>query len=102
MDVRDPANRQTTKWWWPIAVIAVALLVWGAMFALGAYLDLGSERPREGNARGLLKGLIVMGCTLAFLAFWGLALWNRSRRLKKSRSVKTAGSVSRGREAGDA
>jgi hypothetical protein len=29
--------------------------------------------------------LIVMGCTLGFLAFWGLALWNRSRRLRRSR-----------------
>ena len=87
MDVRNQANHQTTKWW-SIAVIAAALLVWGAMFALGAYLDLGSERPDEGNGRGWLKGLIVMGCTLAFLALWGLALWNRSRRLKQLRNSK--------------
>jgi hypothetical protein len=86
-NVGDQANNQPKRWWWPIAIIAAALLVWGGMFALGAYLDLGSERPDDGNFRGWQKGLIVMGCTLAFLAFWGAALWNRGRRLRNRRSA---------------
>ncbi|MEX2171370.1 MAG: hypothetical protein WD851_18770 [Pirellulales bacterium] len=74
-----------STWWWPLGLIAAGLLVWGALFALGAYLDLGSERPDENSSRDWQKGLIVLGCTLGFLAFWGIALWNRSRRMRREK-----------------
>lgn len=97
----DKLNDEPARRWWPIALIAIVLLVWGGMFALGAYLELGSERPDRDGSRAWQKGLIVMGCTLAFLAFWGLALWGRSRRMKNPRSIKAGESVVRGRESGE-
>ena len=78
----EDSNNAPARWRWPIALIAVGLLVWGSLFALGAYLDLGSQRLDDNSGRDWMKGLIVLGCTLAFLAFWGLLLWNRSRRLR--------------------
>lgn len=74
--------------WLPLAIIAGGLLLWGGMFALGAYLELGSERPAQDSTRALQKGLITIGCTLAFLAFWGIALWNRNRRLRRTKQMK--------------
>jgi hypothetical protein len=66
-----PTNR-----WLPLAILAAALLVWGAMFALGTYLDIGADQPRH----DIRKPLIIFGGMLLFLAFWGAALWLRSGR----------------------
>jgi membrane protein DedA with SNARE-associated domain len=62
--------------WLPLAILAVALVVWAGLFALGAYLELGADQPRH----DLRKPLIILGSMAAFLVFWGLALWVRSRR----------------------
>jgi hypothetical protein len=67
---------ETRKKWLPIGILAVALLLWAGMFALGAYLEVGADQPRH----DIRKPLIVMGFMGAFLAFWGMALWLRSRR----------------------
>jgi hypothetical protein len=67
---------ETRKKWLPIAILAAALLLWAGMFALGAYLEPGADRPTH----DVRKPLIVMGFMSAFLAFWGTALWLRSRR----------------------
>ena len=67
---------ETRKKWLPIGILAVALLLWAGMFALGAYLEVGADRPRH----DIRKPLIVMGSMGTFLAFWGMALWLRSRR----------------------
>jgi membrane protein DedA with SNARE-associated domain len=67
---------ETRKKWLPLATLAAALLVWAAMFALGAYLEPGADQPRH----DFRKPLIVMACMGGFLAFWGIALWRRSRR----------------------
>ena len=48
---------ETRKKWLPFAILAVALLLWAGMFALGAYLELGADKPRH----DLRKPLIVMG-----------------------------------------
>ena len=58
-------------------MLAAALIVWAAIFALGAYLEWGADQPRH----DLRKPLIILGTMAAFLAFWGLALWVRSRRV---------------------
>jgi membrane protein DedA with SNARE-associated domain len=68
-------DKQRRKWL-PLAILAVALVVWAGLFALGAYLELGADQPRH----DLRKPLIVLGCMAAFLAFWGVALWRRARR----------------------
>lgn len=69
-------NDQPRKNWLPFVVLAVALVVWAGLFALGSYLEWGADQPRH----DLRKPLIVLGTMAAFLAFWGLALWFRSRR----------------------
>ena len=65
--------------WLPFALLAAALVAWAALFAAGAYLELGADRPD----RDFRKPLIVMGCMAVFLSIWGLALWARSRRTGK-------------------
>ena len=62
--------------WLPLALLAAALILWAALFAAGAYLELGVDQPRH----DLRKPLIIMGAMAAFLSFWGLALWARARR----------------------
>jgi type VI protein secretion system component VasK len=69
-------DRESRKKWLPLAVLAVALVVWAGLFALGAYLELGSDHPRH----DLRKPLIILGSMAAFLILWGVALWRRSRR----------------------
>jgi len=64
------------KLWLPLAILAVALILWAALFAAGAYLEIGADKPRH----DIRKPLIILGSMAAFLAFWGLALWLRSRR----------------------
>ena len=69
-------NPDRRKLWLPLGVLAAALLVWAGLFALGAYLELGVDRPRH----DLRKPLIIMGAMGTFLSLWGLALWARARR----------------------
>jgi hypothetical protein len=64
------------KNWLPIAVLAAALIVWAGLLALGAFFELGADRPR----RDFRKPIFVLGAMVAFLAIWGLALWVRGRR----------------------
>jgi membrane protein DedA with SNARE-associated domain len=72
-------DETTRKKWLPLAVLAGALLVWAGLFALGAYLELGADQPH----RDYRKPLIIMGAMLAFLSFWGIALWLRKRRIRR-------------------
>jgi hypothetical protein len=67
------------KIWLPLALLAVALLIWAGFFALGAYLQVSTDLPR----RDLRKPLIIMGSMAIFLSFWGLALWLRARKSLK-------------------
>ena len=67
------------KTWLPFAVLAAALFVWAGLFALGAYLEWGADRPRH----DLRKPVIILATMTAFLAFWGLALGLRAWRGRK-------------------
>ena len=51
----------------------VALLVWGGYLAIGAVRAPGNHAT--------WRGLIVFGCTIAFLGFWMAALAMRRKRL---------------------
>jgi hypothetical protein len=62
--------------WLPLAILAAALLIWGALFALGTYLEPGVDNPKH----DIRKPLIIFGGMLLFLAFWGAALLLRSGR----------------------
>ena len=60
----------------PLAILAAALIAWAALFAAGAYFELGVDKPRH----DLRKPLIILAGMLTFLALWGIALWRRSRK----------------------
>jgi membrane protein DedA with SNARE-associated domain len=62
--------------WLPFAVLATGLVLWAGMFALGAYLEWGADRPRH----DLRKPLVILAVMSVFLTVWGLALWSRARR----------------------
>lgn len=49
-----------------IQVIMVALLVWGGYLAIGAIRAPGNL--------SMWRGLIIFGCTIAFLGVWAAAL----------------------------
>jgi membrane protein DedA with SNARE-associated domain len=69
-------DQDERKKWLPLAVLAVALVVWAGLFALGAYLELGADQPKH----DLRKPLVILGSMAAFLAVWGVALWRRAHR----------------------
>ncbi len=51
--------------------IMIAILIWGTFHTVGVYL--------YGRVLDIRKPIIVYGCVLAFLGFWNLMLWMRSR-----------------------
>jgi hypothetical protein len=63
-------NKRPVNWtlW-----IMLALLAWGGYLAIGAIRAPGNHQS--------LRGLIIFGCTVAFLSFWWLALTFRARRV---------------------
>ena len=69
-------NHDQRRKWLPLAILAAALVVWAGVFALGAYLEPGADQPRH----DVRKAIIILGSMGVFLAFWGAALWLRSRR----------------------
>lgn len=77
-DDKRPMGNESLKRWLPFTVLAVALIAWAGMFALGAYLEPSADKP----VHDFRKPLIIMGTMSAFLAFWGVALWWRNRRQK--------------------
>jgi hypothetical protein len=78
---KEPLDSNPPKTWLPFALLVAALIIWSAMFALGAYLEWGVDRPRH----DLRKPLIIMATMAAFLAVWGSALaWRAWRMRKKS------------------
>jgi membrane protein DedA with SNARE-associated domain len=64
------------KNWLPFALLAAGLIVWAGLFALGAYLEWGADRPRH----DVRKPLIIIAAMAAFLSLWGLALWLRAHK----------------------
>jgi hypothetical protein len=62
------------KSWFAFAVLAGALLLWAALFALGAYLQIGADQPRH----DVRKPLIILTVMAVFVSSWGLALWLRT------------------------
>jgi hypothetical protein len=69
-------NDPQRKKWLPLAVLVGALVVWTSLLALGAFLNLGADKPQH----DIRKPLAILGALGLFLAVWGLALWQRSRR----------------------
>ncbi len=66
-------------------LIMGAVLLWGTILAIGAALfGIDQQSGRVTLAPNPVRGAIVLGCVLAFLGFWVLAL--RSRRSKRNRA----------------
>ncbi len=67
----EPTNRRLLLW-----SIVGALVAWGALLGLGAYLGLDPQTPD----RDYRRLLVVVAMTGGFLAFWLLMLALRRRR----------------------
>jgi membrane protease YdiL (CAAX protease family) len=65
--------------WLPLLILGLALVVWAGLFALGAYLELGADRPRY----DIRKPLVVFATMALFLGAWGLLLWKRAGRSRR-------------------
>ena len=60
--------------------IVVAVVIWGLLLAIGAYLGLWNQAGPRGGLRDVRRFWIVMGVVGAFLFFWVGALAVRARR----------------------
>lgn len=74
--MNDPNSADRNSRWWPLLAIAMALLIWGVLLALGAYWSPAGEHA--GHDRRKLW--VVAATTGGFLALWGAALWLGVRR----------------------
>ena len=72
------------KTWLPIFLIAGAMVAWGTVLGVGAYL------APTGRAAGAdwRKFLVLAATTGGFLLFWGLALVARGAKLRRLRRSK--------------
>jgi len=58
-----------------IWLLMLALLIWGVLLAVGTLIFPGNL--------AIVRGVLVLGCTLAFVGFWVLMLLYRNRRLQR-------------------
>lgn len=65
--------------WLPLMLLALALVIWAGLFAVGAYLELGADSPR----RDFRKPLVVLATMAAFLGAWWLLLCKRAGRNRR-------------------
>ena len=101
-------TKSSTRWFFP--TVMGALVVWGALFAVGSYLGpefWGTPNAASDQAPPALvqpfdyrKPVIVITCMLLFLGVWALALRSRERRLAREQAdakeaTKAAASQSR-------
>ncbi len=62
-----------------ILLIMGGVLAWGLFHAVGAYLNFRwNSNP--------WRFVMVLGCTLGFLGFWGVMLAARNARLRKEKT----------------
>jgi len=72
------------KTWLPIFLIAGALVAWGTVLGVGAYLaPVGKEAGADWR-----KFLVLAATTGGFLLLWGLALASRAAKLRRQRRSK--------------
>lgn len=102
-------TKSSTRWFFP--TVMGALVVWGALVAVGSYLGpefWGSSNAAADQAPPALvqpfdyrKPVIVITCMLLFLGVWALALRSRERRLSREQanaSEATKAAVSQSRQ----
>jgi len=77
-------NSDQNKTWLPILLIAGAMVAWGTVLGIGAYLaPTGKEAGADWR-----KFLVLATTTGGFLLFWGLALAWRAVKLRRQRRSK--------------
>ncbi len=76
------ASRSNSRGPGVIAWLIIALLLWGIWLAVGTYLYRfnSAEQDPLDTVRAWRRGLLVLGCTGAFLTLWLVALAARKRR----------------------
>jgi len=67
------------KLWLPILLIAAALLAWGTILGVGAYLSPTGKYAGADHR----KFLILAATTGGFLLFWGLVMIPRILKLRR-------------------
>jgi len=65
------------------AILATALIGWALFQAAGTYF--------RGGQANLARPLVVLGCMLGFLAFWGAMLAARRARLRRKNGHQRLG-----------
>ena len=68
-----------------LLAILIALVVWGLLLAIGAYLGLWHQAGPRGGLRDARRFWIVFGVVAVFLGCWGAALAVRARRVFRRR-----------------
>jgi hypothetical protein len=68
-------------------VIMVAVALWGAFHALGAYFG-GIAAGQNGLRADARRGLVVLACIAAFLAFWLILLVTGKPRRRDDASIR--------------
>jgi hypothetical protein len=73
--VTEDANDRTVRnpFRWAFVAIMAAVLAWGIFHAVGAYRY--NHNP--------LRAVMVLGCVVGFLTFWGVMLASRRARLAR-------------------
>jgi hypothetical protein len=66
-----------------LIAVVLGLAAWGLLLALGAYLGLWHQTPRQAGIRDPRKFWIVLGVVTAFLTLWGGALGVRALRIHR-------------------
>ncbi len=67
----------------PILLIMLGVVSWGVVHGVGSYYG-GIDRSGDNFLQhDLRRFFIVFGCVVGFLAFWGLMLLSRKRRLER-------------------
>ena len=80
----EQANTSKHVFRGPILLIMLGLLAWAAWIVTGVVLgEYGRQDTSPSDRIALYKGALVAVSILLFVLFWGLALFFRSRRLKR-------------------
>ena len=70
---------ERTPWYrTPLVWIMAGVTAWGLYLAIGGYL--------YGGRQAVMRGVLIFGCTLAFLLFWIVVLSAKRRRDNKDPS----------------
>jgi hypothetical protein len=71
---------KTTHVFW---LIALGVAGWGIFHAIGSYLGGVNAEGGPALQPDVRRALMIAACVAAFLAFWGVMLYARKRRVER-------------------